>query len=321
MVHKIWNGSVNFGLVTIPVGLYSATETHTIGFNQYQRGTSDRVRYRKVNERTGQELGVDDIVKGRVVNGTLVTVEPEELDNIAPGRSQTIDISSFVDLDEIDPVYFQKTYWLVPTGPEHARPYGLLRRALAETNRAGIARFVLRGKEYLTALRADEEVLALDTLFFADEIRSQSDVVGEDIGTPAKGGKELRMATDLIHSMSGAWQPHAYTDTYAARVDKLLEDKSQGRTPETEQPPQEPTEADELTDALRRSTEQAHGRNEEPAATGSEEVSELSKAELEQRAKTLNIRGRSKLNRSELEKAITEARPHRDSARRRHTAS
>ncbi len=319
MVHKIWNGSVTFGLVTIPVGLYSATENHTITFNQYQRGTSDRVRYRKVNERTGEELGAEDIVKGRIVNGTLVTVEPRELDDIAPGRSQSIEISRFVDLDEIDPVYFQKTYWLSPSAQEHERPYGLLRRALADTNRAGIARFVLRGKEYLTALRADNDVLALDTLFFADEIRDQSEVIEESARKPARSGKELRMATDLVHSMSGPWQPESYADTYTARVDKLLEDKSRGRTPEFEEPPPEPTEDSDLSATLRRSAEQARSDRSEDDAV--REVSKLSKAELDRRARTLNIRGRSKLNRSELEKAISQARPHLDPARRKQQVS
>ncbi|MDQ3825233.1 MAG: Ku protein, partial [Actinomycetota bacterium] len=168
MARAIWSGSINFGLVSIPVGLYSATDDHTIHFHQFQRGTADRIRYQRINERTGKEVDYADIVKGAEVGGgDYVIVEPEELDAIAPGRSRTIDITSFVDLDEIDPVHFQKTYWLAPASEEYTRPYALLLEAMARTNRAGIATFVMRGKEYLTAIRPDDGVLALQTLFFA----------------------------------------------------------------------------------------------------------------------------------------------------------
>ena len=226
MARKIWTGSINFGLVTIPVGLYAATEDHTISFHQYERGTTDRVRYKRVNERTGKEVDYNDIVKGREVNGTLVTVEQQELDEIAPGRSRTIDITTFVDLDEIDPVFFQKTYWLAPNSKEHFRPYNLLRRAMHETNQVGIATFVLRGKQYLTAVRAEDSALALNTLFFADEIRDPGEIVGEAGASAAPSDKELQMATTIIESMSGEWTPEEYQDTYTARVEKLLEEKA-----------------------------------------------------------------------------------------------
>ena len=210
------------------MGLFSATEDHTIHFHQFERGTSDRIRYQRVNERTGKEVEYSDIVKGREVDGgEYVLVEPDELADIAPGRSRTIDITTFVDLDEIDPIFFQKTYWLAPTDERYARPYALLREAMARTNRAGIATFVMRGKEYLTALRADGDVLALETLFFADEIRDRSML---DLPGAAKPrGKELDMATGLIEAMSGPWRPEDYRDTYTERVEKLIEDKRRGR--------------------------------------------------------------------------------------------
>ncbi|RCW46157.1 DNA end-binding protein Ku [Halopolyspora algeriensis] len=328
MAHKVWTGSISFGLVSIPVGLYSATESHTIHFNQYQRGTSDRVRYRRFNERTGAELDYDDIVKGREVGGNLVTVEQDELDAIAPGRSHTIEIVTFVDLAEIDPVYFQKTYWLAPTDEQHDRPYHLLRRALDRTDRVGIARFVLRGKEYLTAIRAEDTALALDTLFFSDEVRDPAEVVDPRSARQSLSGQELRMATDLIESMSGDWQPRDYADTYTARVEKLLEDKSRGRTPEPEATPPEPTDIVDLADALRRSTDQArHGETtgdretsdtaaeaeaetrtpRQRSASTPQDPSQLSKSELARRARELQIKGRSKLSRKDLEKAILES--------------
>ena len=255
MARKIWTGSINFGLVTIPVGLYAATEDHTISFHQYERGTTDRVRYKRVNERTGKEVDYNDIVKGREVNGTLVTVEQQELDEIAPGRSRTIDITTFVDLDEIDPVHFQRSYWLAPNAKENHRPYDLLRRAMERTNQVGIATFVLRGKEYLTAVRADETALALDTLFFADEIRDPSEIIGEIDAAPS--AKELEMAESVIESMAGEWRPADYADTYTAKVEELIEEKARGAEPARGEAPPEPTNVTDLTEALRRSVDEA----------------------------------------------------------------
>ncbi|HEX5347670.1 MAG TPA: Ku protein [Pseudonocardiaceae bacterium] len=258
MARAIWTGSINFGLVSIPVGLYSATEDHTVHFHQFQRGTADRIRYQRVNERTGKEVAYADIVKGRDVGGgDYVIVEPEELDDIAPGRSRSIDITTFIDSDEIDPVYFQKTYWLAPDGEQYARPYALLLEAMARTNRAGIATFVMRGKEYLTAIRADDGVLALQTLFFADEIRDppeQLDTLPQH--TPARG-KELEMATTLIESMSGPWNPQDYRDTYTERVERLIDDKRRGHEVVAEAQPPAPTEMSDVLAALQRSVSAA----------------------------------------------------------------
>ncbi|MGA5205547.1 Ku protein [Streptomyces variegatus] len=128
MARAIWTGVVSFGLVSVPVGLYSATEDHTIHFHQLQRGTADRIRNRRVNERTGDEVDTSNIVKGyQVSKGEYIVVEPDELDEIAPGRSQTIDITDFVDLEEIEPVYFDRTYYVAPRGKEYTKVYELLR--------------------------------------------------------------------------------------------------------------------------------------------------------------------------------------------------
>ncbi|NYH81135.1 DNA end-binding protein Ku [Actinopolyspora biskrensis] len=315
MPQKIWNGSITFGLVTIPVGLYSATEDHSVHFNQYERGTHDRVRHLRINERTGEQLRAEDVVKGRDVGGTLVTVEQRELDELVPLRSRTIEIEGFVELSEIDPVHFHRTYWLAPTEEQQDRPYRLLHRAMLETRRAGIATLVLHGREYLTAIRATDRALALNTLFFLDEVRDPPTAVGpprED----ARSGRELQLAIDLIRSMSEPWRPDRYTDTYTSRVEQLLVDKAAGRAPRPESEPAEPSEVPELTEALRRSTERA-GRVGDPAsgAAGgataparetSESVSTLSRDELRRRARELNIKGRSKLNRAQLERAVTE---------------
>jgi DNA end-binding protein Ku len=307
MARAIWTGAISFGLVSIPVGLFSATEDHTVHFHQFERGTSDRIRYQRTNERTGKEVEYSDIVKGREVgDGEFVLVEPEELADIAPGRSRTIDIQTFVDLDEIDPIFFQKTYWLAPTDERYARPYALLREAMTRTNRAGIATFVMRGKEYLTALRADGDVLALETLFFADEIRDRSAL---DLPAATKPkGKELDMATGLIEAMSGPWKPEEYRDTYTERVEKLIEDKRRGREIVTEAEPPEPTAMSDLIAALERSvTEARGGRKPQKGKKASKDLSELSKTELTEMARELDIRGRSSMSREKLEKAVAAA--------------
>lgn len=304
MPRKIWTGSINFGLVTIPVGLYAATEDHTISFHQYQRGTTDRVRYKRVNESTGDEIGFNDIVKGREYGDGIITVEQSELEEIAPGRSRTIDISTFVDLTEIDPVHFQKTYWLAPNSKEHFRPYNLLRRAMEKTGQAGIATFVLRGKQYLTAVRADTDVLALNTLYFADEIRDPADLVGDQPEQSKPSDKELQMATTIIESMSGEWQPEEYSDTYTEQVEELLAEKARGGEVQAAEAPPEATDVIDLTEALRRSVDEARkGRAPAPA----EDLSALTKSELEDRAKQLGIKGRSKMKRADLEQAVAEA--------------
>ncbi|PZS17760.1 MAG: Ku protein [Pseudonocardiales bacterium] len=256
MARAIWTGAISFGLVSIPVGLYSATEDHTVHFHQFQRGTADRIRYQRVNARTGKEVDYSDIVKGRDIGGgEFVIVEPEELEAIAPGRSRSIDITSFVDLDEIHPVYFQKTYWIAPNGEQYARPYALLAEAIARTNRAGIATFVMRGKEYLAAIRADAGVLALETLLFADEVRNPADALETLPEHQPTRGKELEMATALIESMGQAWQPENYHDTYTERVEQLIDAKRRGHKIVTEAEPREPTEMSDLLEALQRSVD------------------------------------------------------------------
>jgi DNA end-binding protein Ku len=257
MARAIWSGYINFGLVSVPVGLYSATREHEIDFHQFQKGTSDRIRYKRVNERTGREVPYEKIVKGHDVGGgEYVIVEPEELDDIAPGKSRSLEIDTFVDLDEIDPMHFQKSYYLGPSDPENASSYALLRDALAKTNRAGIAKFVMRGKEYLATVRADEKVLVLETMFFADEIRDPDEEL-DDLPRKAGAGKQLSMAVDLIEAMSGEWKPASYQDTYTERVKELVKTKHQGKEIVYSEEEPQATNPTDLVAALRASVEEA----------------------------------------------------------------
>jgi len=175
MARPVWSGVISFGLVAVPVGLFTATEEHQPTFHQLAAGGSDRIRYRRVNERAGDEVDHADIVKGvEVGDGEYVMVTDEELEAIAPGRSRALEISGFVDLDAIEPIWFNKAYYLGPAGEENKKTYALLREAMATTNRAGIATLVMHGKQHLAAIRASGEVLVLETLFFPDEVRDPS---------------------------------------------------------------------------------------------------------------------------------------------------
>ncbi|MFJ5157228.1 Ku protein [Streptomyces sp. NPDC088353] len=258
MARAIWTGVITFGLVTVPVGLYTATEDHTVHFHQLQRGTSDRIRNRRVNERTGDEVDTGDIVKGYEVDeGEYVVVEPDELDEIAPGRSRTIDISDFIDLDDIEPVYFDRTYYIAPSGKEYAGVYELLRAALAEANKAGIATFVMRSKQYLTALRAEDEVLVLQTLHWADEVRDPGQELPELPSGRAGQRKQLDMALQLVDTLSANWDPARYHDTYQEKVRALVKAKAEGQEIATAQEPPEATNVVDLMKVLEDSLQAA----------------------------------------------------------------
>jgi DNA end-binding protein Ku len=307
VARPVWQGAINFGLVTVPVELYGATEDHTISFRQFERGTSDRIRYKRVNERTGEEVAYSDIVKGADLGGgEYVILEPDDLDAIAPGRSRTIDISAFVDMDDIDPIHFQKTYWLSPTKEEYGRAYSLLLQAMRKTNKAGIASFVMRGKEYLTALRPGDDLLVLTTLLFAEDIRDPAKELKSMPEIVAARGKELDMAVSLVESMAEPWEPENYHDTYTQRVEQLIEDKRKGRTVVAEEEPAEPTKVVDLFEALSASVE-SRKKGKPAAAPAEDDLAELTKAELDKLAKSLDIKGRSKMTRDDLAKAIEKA--------------
>jgi DNA end-binding protein Ku len=269
MARAIWTGSVAFGLVNVPVGLYPATEDRTVHFNQFQAGTADRIRYKRVNERTGREVKLADIVHGyEVGKGDYVLLTDEELAEVDPGRSRTIELTDFVDLAEIDPIYFQKTYYLGPQDEDAAHAYSLLHRAMAETGKAGIAVFVLHGKQYLAAIRAMPDVLALETMYFADEVRDPSKVIGNLPAGEAFRDRDLAIAKQLIESITTRWNPEDYQDTYRERLEDLIARKRRGEQIVTEGAPPEQSNVTDLTDALRRSVEEARGR--QPASVRSE---------------------------------------------------
>lgn len=337
MARAIWTGSLSFGLVSIPVGLYSATEDKAIRFHQFQEGTTDRIRNKRVNERTGEEVEFADIVKGYDIGGgEYVIVKPEELEAVEPGASRTIEIVDFVDLEAIDPIYYKSSYYLAPQGNDGQRAYDLLRQAMGSTKKIGIATFVMRSKQHLVAVRPEEKVLALETMFFSDEVRDPE----REIGTLPKDltfkPREIDTAKLLIESMSAEWNAANYADTYRQRVEELIDRKRQGETIVTDGEARAPAPVVDLMDALQASVKAA--RNHRPGnanvaplvpsststskkasasaksgsgrsggAKGAEDLSALSKTELSKRATALGIEGRSKMTRDELETAVASA--------------
>jgi DNA end-binding protein Ku len=269
VARAIWTGALSFGLVNVPVGVYSATDDKTIHFNQLERGTSDRVRNKRVNERTGEEVAYDAIVKGYDIGGgRYVIIEPEDLEAVEPGRSRNIEITDFVDLEEIDPVYYKSTYYLAPQGRDAQRAYALLRQAMNETHKVGIATFVMRGKQHLVAIRPEEDVLALQTMFFPDEVRdpkSELDTLPDDV---AFQGRELDTAKLLVDSMTAEWRPESYRDTYREAVEDLIDRKSRGEVVTLEGPAVAPAPVVDLMDALRASVEAARSKRAAEGAAG-----------------------------------------------------
>ncbi len=230
MARTIWKGSLSFGLVNVPVGVYPATQDKSIHFNQFERGTSDRIRYKKVNERTGDEVESGNIVKGfDLGGGDYVMLTDDELAAAEPERSRQIEITDFVDLDEIDPVFYRTTYYLAPEGNGSDKPYALLRRAMKESRKVGIATMVMRNKEYLVAIRPEGDVLALETMFFADEVRSPQQELPRIPDDADLTDREVSMAHVLIDSMESEWDPEQFHDTHRQKVEALIEEKSQGK--------------------------------------------------------------------------------------------
>jgi DNA end-binding protein Ku len=251
MARTIWKGSLSFGLVNVPIGVYPATQDKSIHFNQFERGTTDRIRYKKVNERTGKEVESANIVKGvDLGGGEYVILDEDELVAAEPERSRYIEITDFVSLDEIDPVYFNTTYYLAPEGEAAGKAYALLRQAMQDSGKVAIATFVMRNKEYLVAVRPEADVLALETMYFADEVRSPVNELPNLPNTEKPSEREVKMAELLIESMEGSWDPSRYHDTHRQKVEALIEEKRQGRTIVSSAPAQSSSKVVDLMAAL-----------------------------------------------------------------------
>jgi DNA end-binding protein Ku len=337
MARTIWTGALSFGLVNVPVGLYSATEDKSVRFNQFQAGTSDRVRNKRINERTGDEVEYSQIVKGYDLGaGEYVIVTPEEIASVAPGKSRTIDVVAFVDLADIDPVYFEKPYFLAPHGTGGERAYALLLEAMTTMNKVAVATFVMRDHEYLAAVRPYQGALVLETLLRADEVRNPVEEIDTLPVDATFDKRELDMAALLIDSMQAEWQPEDYEDTYRERLLDLVDQKRQGKAIVVQAEEAVAAPVVDLLEALQASVSAARstpargsakaaqaktGAGRAAKAGGARRPSKAaakpakppakeeraSKAELLHRAAELEIAGRTKMSRDELEAAVRAA--------------
>jgi DNA end-binding protein Ku len=265
MPRSMWKGAISFGLVTIPVSVYPATEEKTLRFNQLHDEDGGRVRYKRVCEKDGEEVSFDHIVKGyEVEKDRYVILTDDDFDAVPVESSRAIDIQQFVDLDEIDPVLFKKSYYLIPdeTG---AKAYALLREAMSEDGRVGIAKVSFRDKEHLAALRFKDDAFVLETMYWPDEIR-EADFGGVDVDLSVRD-QELAMARQLIDSLTAEWNPAEFTDEYREGLLRIVEAKLNGQEVEVVEP--EPSaKVVDLMEALKASV--AAAKKQGPSA-GAEE--------------------------------------------------
>jgi DNA end-binding protein Ku len=244
----IWTGSISFGLVTVPVRLVSATRSQDVRFNQLEAATGSRIRYRRVSEQTGEEVPNDQIVKGyELENGHYVVLDNDELSALKPSASRMIEIEDFVDLSEIDPVYFEQPYYLVPD-KDAAKAYRLLSRIMEDENKVAVGRFVLRSKEALVAIRPIDGMLCLETMRYADEVLAVDRELVDSQPEPSE--RELEMARQLVDTLSGEFDPEKYHDEYREEVLALIERKAAGEEIVAPAAPEEPAKVLDLMAAL-----------------------------------------------------------------------
>jgi DNA end-binding protein Ku len=247
---SLWTGTISFGLVSVPVRLFGATESKELRFHFLDKHDLEPIAYEKVRRDTGKHVDNDDIVRGfEVEKGRYVPLDEEDLDRLDVELTKTIDICDFVDLKEIDPIYFRKAYYLAPQdGAEKA--YRLLERALEETAKVAIAKIVIRNKQHLAAVRPSNGTLVLETMYYADEVRQPERLTGG--GRLAK--PEVELAKSLVENLSAKFDPKKYDDTYRKELLQLLRAKAKGKDlPEPEQEPD--GEVVDLMAALRESVE------------------------------------------------------------------
>ena len=301
MATAVWTGTLSFGLVTLPVRLFPATQPKDVRFHLYDR-EGRRIRYQRVveagaepasdrnelhpsdaagedttparEERSDTTASVDkpvawdDVVRGvETDEGELVTVPREELERIRPERSRSIDIQDFVELEQIDPVYLDKSYYAIPMTPEATKPYVLFHHAMREAGRIGIGRFVLRTKPHLVAIRPMERVLAVETMFFGDEVRDPADLA-PDLDGVEVGERELDLAVTLIETLKTDWDPDAYADTYREELLRMLAERTPTKRAAEEPSPAGGSAVEELMAALKESVAAAERDRTRKKAAG-----------------------------------------------------
>jgi len=251
MARAIWSGAISFGLVNIPVKLYSAVSKKTVRFHQLDAKTGSRISQKRVNPQTGEEVPYEQLVKGYELSpDRFVVITPEELEAIEPKKTRTIDIEDFVDIAEIDPIYYDHPYYLAP-GTGAAKSYALLLQAMEDSGKVGIARVVIRSKEQLVALRPRGEVMTMETLLFGDEVVDPGAIGDLPDSSEVKASKrEVDMARQLIDSLASDFDPSKYQDTYREAVLGMIERKADGEEIAIQPEEEEPAAVPDLMAAL-----------------------------------------------------------------------
>src|SRR5687768_4618062 len=230
MARPVWTGSISFGLVNVPVKAYTAVRDHDVHFNQLEKGTGARIRNRKVSEKSGKEVDTDDIEMGfEVGKGRYVTFDKGELDELRPASTKAIEVTDFVDLAAVDPIYYERTYWLGPADDAGKAAYQLLLAAMEDKQKVAIGTVVMRNKQYLAAIRPLDGALAMSTMRFADEVVPRSEVDGVPARRAKPEAKALKLATQIVDSLSGEWKPEQYHDTYAEELRTRIARKEKGK--------------------------------------------------------------------------------------------
>jgi DNA end-binding protein Ku len=260
MARSIWTGSISFGLVSIPVRVFSAIREHDVQFHQLAPDGS-RIHLERVSEKSGRKVEFKSIKKGyETSKGKWVVIEPDELKSLAPASTKAIEIEDFVALEDIDPIYFERTYHLVPQNDSAARAYALLASVMADKQRIGIGKVVMREKQYLTAIRPYGKGLAMSTMLFADEVIPQSDIEDMPTRRATVAAREKKMAAQIVDALARDWDPKRYHDDYQAQVRALVKAKAKGKVIEAPQP-EESAKVLDLTEALRASLESGGRRS------------------------------------------------------------
>jgi DNA end-binding protein Ku len=279
MPSAIWTGSISFGLVQVPVKLVSATKSRDVSFNQLEEGTGARIRYKKVSDQTGEEVPADKIKRGyEISKGRYVMIEPDELDVLRPKGSHAIEIEEFVDLDEIDPLYFEQPYYLVPD-KKGVKPYKLLVEAMIELNKVAIGRIIVRSKERLVAIRPVDDMLCIETMRYADEVLPRTDLVPDEADVELTD-RERAMARQLVESLAAEeFQPEKYHDEYREQVLDLIERKAAGEEIVAEPLVEPPAKVLDLVAALEASLAKAeHAKERHPSVAAASSSAKKSAA-------------------------------------------
>ena len=259
MARPVWTGTISFGLVNVPVKAHTAVRDHDVHFHQLEKKSGSRIRNRKVSEKSGKEVDADDIEMGfEIARGSYVTFDKDELKELKPASTRAIEVTDFVALDAIDPIFYERTYWLVPADDSAKKPYGLLLAAMEDRERVAIGTVVMRNKEYLTAIRPLDGALAMSTMRFADEVVPRADIDGMPARRAKPDAKTLKMATQLLDALESEWEPKRYHDTYTEELKARIEAQDAGEEIVEEAPKEESSaKVVDLMAALEASVESA----------------------------------------------------------------